>query len=169
MGQRGVGRAEQGAELGGRSPTGSRGESGVGLGFVPEQISSRISLSWSPPCFPELVDDPTSLALLAEAKAVRGKRSRWLTRGSAAASVCGSGSLSPSVPRKCFLPPRCGKSRQVLCFYGVVSVGEKSQIPFSLERSFCSVFLGWVFFFFFSGESGTAKGTVFPTYRVFEV
>lgn len=135
------------------------------MGFVPEQvvISSRISLSWSPPCCPELVDDPTSLALLAETKAVRGKRSRWLTRGSAAAGVCGSGSLSPSVPRKCFLPHRCGKSRQVLCFYGVVSVGEKSQIPFSLERSFCSVFLGWVvFWFFFRARVAQPKGRCFP-------
>lgn len=40
VGQRGVGSAEWGAEPGGGGPTGSRGESGVALGFVREQITS---------------------------------------------------------------------------------------------------------------------------------
>lgn len=49
---------------------------------APRAAVERVARDWglplsrSPRCFPELEDDPTSQALLAETKAVRGKRSR---------------------------------------------------------------------------------------------
>lgn len=115
--------------------------SGLRVGSVPAQ---------QPLCLPKLegpeVDDPTSLAILAETEAVGGKR-RCRHRALLLRVPAEPGSVSPSVPRKCqcFLLHRCGRSPTVPWLCGVVSAGEKPQIPFSLEEAY------FFLLFFFSG------------------
>lgn len=119
-----------------------------------------LSPSRSPRCFPELADDPTSVALLAETKAVRGKRSRWLTRGSASAAGADPAPSPRASPENAFSP--LGAANPALGEAGVMPLQSGFGRRKAQEGSFS-------FFFFGRGWHSQSDSVPSPRYRVFEI
>lgn len=121
--------------------------SGVGIGSVPAQ---------QPRCLPKLEGGRSHLTRDFSRNRGGGRQEAMPTPGSLLRVCAEPGSVIPSVPRKChcFLLHRCGRSPTVPWLCGVVSAGEKPQIPFSLEGAF---------FLFFRARPARRKRRCFPS------